>query len=96
MGSWHPQERRKHPQGYRGQPMTLANMRQNGVRSLAVTCAICRHAALLNVDAFADSIPVPAFSPRLICTRCGIVGADARPNWRERSAEASLTGAQWR
>jgi len=95
MGSWHPQEPRKPPQSYRGPPMTLANMRQNGVRSLIVTCAICRHAALLNVDAFAGSVPVPAFGPRLICTRCGIIGADVRPNWKERAAGASLTGRQW-
>jgi hypothetical protein len=28
-------------------------------------------------------VPVPAFGPRMVCTRCGIIGADARPNWRE-------------
>jgi hypothetical protein len=25
---------------------------------------------------------VPTFGPRTVCTRCGIVGADARPNWQ--------------
>jgi hypothetical protein len=25
-------------------------------------------------------VPVPSFGPRMVCTRCGIVGADARPN----------------
>ena len=65
--------------------MTLANMRANGVRVLAVHCTICRHAAHLNVDRFDGSVPVPAFGPRMICTRCGIIGADARPNWTERA-----------
>jgi hypothetical protein len=37
---------------YRGPPMTLANMRTNGVRSLCVTCKLCRHEAVMNVDAF--------------------------------------------
>jgi hypothetical protein len=32
--------------------MTLANMREKGVPSLSVTCELCRHGALLNVDAF--------------------------------------------
>jgi hypothetical protein len=43
-----------------------------------------------------DDIPVPAFGPRMMCTRCGIIGADARPNWKEQPPRESLTGAQWR
>jgi hypothetical protein len=60
--------------------MTLANMRGNGVRSLSVTCELCHHEALVNVDAFDDATPVPASRPRMVCTSCGIVGADVRPN----------------
>jgi hypothetical protein len=75
--------------------MTLANMRENGVRSLAVTCQLCHHEALLNVDTLDDRIPVPAFGPRMVCTSCGIVGADVRPNWLERPQPESLTGTQW-
>jgi hypothetical protein len=70
-------------------------MRQNGVRSLAVSCAIRHHEATLNVEAWPDHVPVPAFGPRMVCTRCGIVGADARPNWKEQVTRPSLTGAQW-
>jgi hypothetical protein len=66
--------------------MTLANMRQLGVRSLAVSCLLCRHESTLSVDGYAGNIPVPAFGPRMVCTRCGIIGADARPNWREYAA----------
>jgi hypothetical protein len=32
----------------------------------------------------------------MVCTRCGIVDADARPNWKEHPARESLTGVQWR
>jgi hypothetical protein len=48
------------PNRYRGPPMTLANMRENGVRSLSVTCKLCHHEAVMNVDAFDDAVPVPA------------------------------------
>jgi hypothetical protein len=81
---------------YRGPPMTLANMRENGVRSLSVTCQLCHREAVMSVDAFDDRIPVPAFGPRMVCTACGIVGADVRPNWKERSGRETLTGVQWR
>jgi hypothetical protein len=37
---------------------------------------------------------LPTFGPRIVCTGCGIVGADARPNRREQPARESLTGAQ--
>jgi hypothetical protein len=76
--------------------MTLANMRDNGVRSLSVTCELCHHEAVMNVDAFDDAVSVPAFGPRMVCTVCGIVGAFAGPNWRERLQQESLTGLHWR
>jgi hypothetical protein len=37
---------------YETEPMDLANMRQNGVRSLAVTCHGCRHEVILNADKY--------------------------------------------
>jgi hypothetical protein len=76
-------------------PMTLANMREQGVRSLSVSCWLCHHDAVLSVDAWPDSVPVPFFGPRMVCTGCGIVSADARPNWKDRAERASLTGTQW-
>jgi len=62
-----------------GPPMTLGNIRANGVRSLAVWCGGrgCNHQAVLDVSAFPDDVPVPMFGPRMVCTRCGIFGADA-------------------
>jgi hypothetical protein len=63
-------------------PMTLGNMRANGMRSLAVSCWQCHHRTILSADPWSNHVPVPSFGPRMVCTRCGIIGADARPNWR--------------
>jgi hypothetical protein len=65
-------------------PMTLGNMRANGVGSLLVYCFACHHEVVFGVEDYPDDVPVPAFSPRMVCTRCGMIGADARPNWSER------------
>ena len=75
------------------QVMTLSNMRENGVRSLAIHCGAlhCHHEAILDVSAFSDDVTVPSFGPRMVCTVCGAIGAEARPNWNER-APRSLFG----
>jgi hypothetical protein len=78
------------------EPMTLGNMRQLGVRSLPVSCWLCHHQAVLSADNWRDDISVPSFGPRMVCTSRGIVGADARPNWKEQPQRESLTGVQWR
>jgi hypothetical protein len=77
-------------------PMTLGNMRVNGVRSLDVSAGSANHQLIVNADPWPDDVPVPSFGPRMVCTGCGIVGADARPNWKERPDRESLTGVQWR
>ena len=69
--------------------MTLGNMRELGVRSLAVTCELCHHEAVLPADRWGDGVLVRAFGPRMVCTVCGIFGADARPDWREMRASGS-------
>jgi hypothetical protein len=71
-------------------------MPANGVRSIAVSCWQCHHEAVLSADRY-DHMAVPTFGPRMVCTRCGIIGADARPNWREQPARLSGAGtAPWR
>ena len=84
------------PRSPAGDSMTLDNMRPNGVRSLDVSCWQCHHRVILNADPWPDQVPVPSFGPRMVCTRCGIIGADARPNWQEQPQRESLTGVQWR
>jgi hypothetical protein len=43
--------------------MTLGNMRELGVRGLAVHCLnhACRHQAVIGVDDYADDIEAPSF-----------------------------------
>ena len=52
------------------------------MRSLAITCGAlwCNHQAKLD---YPDDMAVPSFVPRMVCTVCGAIGADARPNWNE-------------
>jgi hypothetical protein len=37
-------------------PMTLRNMRQNGVRAVIATCQACGHKADVNVDSLAGTV----------------------------------------
>ena len=64
-----------------GPPMTLANMRQNGVRAVAATCEACGHEAVVNVDALAETITVPEVGRRFCCSRCGGKRVNTRPAW---------------
>ena len=52
-------------------------------KSLIVYCAACPRDVVFNVDRYPASVPVPAFGPHMVCTGCGMIGADARPNWQE-------------
>jgi hypothetical protein len=56
------------------------------VRSLWAVCPLCHHEAVVNVDSFGPDVAVPTFGSRMVCTGCGIIGADVRPNWREPGA----------
>jgi hypothetical protein len=67
--------------------MDLANMRHNGVRSLAVQCRGCRHEVIMNVDHLPGDVAVPSLGPKMVCTKCGTIGADARPNWLEKAKQ---------
>jgi hypothetical protein len=57
----------------------LGNMRSLGVRSLAVTCELCHHEAVLSAYEWPDAVLVRAFGPRMVCTRCG---SSAQPRGR--------------
>ena len=68
-----------------GPPMTLKNMREQGVRGLAVYCLnhTCRHHTVISADDYADAIEVPSFARRMKCSQCGGRRVDVRPNWLE-------------
>jgi hypothetical protein len=50
-----------------------------------------RHASNNSTAAF---LPY-SVSHREVVTKCGMIGADVRPNWSERPPSESLTRTQW-
>jgi len=74
--------------------MTLANMREQGVRGLAVYCLnpYCRHHTVVNVDGYPDEFEVPAFGLRMRCSKCGGKRVDVRSNWKEASPVTDWRG----
>jgi hypothetical protein len=63
-----------------GPPMTLANIRKNGVRAVIAACQACGHKADVNVDALPETI----FVPRLRCSQCGGKRIHTSPAWHTR------------
>jgi DNA-directed RNA polymerase subunit RPC12/RpoP len=64
-----------------GPPMTLANMRKNGVRAVTATCEACGREADVNVDALLETMTVPKAGQRLRCSRCGGKTISTRLAW---------------
>ena len=52
----------------------------SGVRSLLR----CHYEMIIKADHWLNDIPLASFGPKMVCTKCRTVGADVRPNWRER------------
>jgi len=63
-------------------PMTLANMRSLGVRSVESLCR-CGREAIVDVSALSGDITVPSLQGRLRCSGCGERLRHCRPNWLE-------------
>src|SRR5215472_4756530 len=77
LGVMTPRERETFP------PVTLGQIRGHGCRNLLVYCESvwCNHSAVMNADPLPDELPVRALCPRMVCTACGLIGADVRPDW---------------
>jgi hypothetical protein len=52
-----------------GPPMSLANMRQNGVRTVTASCEVCGRSADVNVDNLPETTTVPEAGQRLRCSQ---------------------------
>jgi hypothetical protein len=65
------------------EPVTLGHIRRLGCRDLLVYCHAlgCHHSARINGDRFVDEVAIRPLGARMVCTRCGLVGADVRPDW---------------
>ena len=65
-------------------PMDLANMRENGVRSVEARCEACGREAIVNCDALPADLPVPDVALRLRCSACGSKRIVTKPDWTVR------------
>ena len=64
--------------------VTLGDIRKFGCRKLLVYCANapqCSHGVKIDADQWPDEFPIKSLEPRMVCTRCGFIGADVRPDW---------------
>jgi len=77
------------------EPVTMGHIRGHGCRVLLVYCAStwCNHSASLNADWLPDDTPVRALCSRMVCTACGLIGADARPDWTPMTGSPGMGGA---
>jgi hypothetical protein len=65
------------------EPVTMGHIRAHGCRDLLVYCdsGRCHHSAVMNADWLSDEVRVRSLCPRMVCTACGLIGADVRPDW---------------
>jgi hypothetical protein len=76
-------------------PVTLGHIRSHGCRTLLVYCgsAWCNHTARLEPDWLPDDAVLPALGRLMVCTACGLIGADVRPDWSQHTRAAAQGGA---
>ena len=62
---------------------TMGHIRSHGCRDLLVYCSSvwCNHSGKLNADWLPDDTVLLALDERMVCTACGLIGADVRPDW---------------
>jgi len=72
---------------------TVGYVRSLGIGSVDVFCKgkrtgawPCHHSGIVSLSGLRSEATLRALEQRLVCTQCGAIGADTRPNWRELSA----------
>jgi hypothetical protein len=75
--------------------VTLGHLRHHGCRYLLVYCTSpwCNHSAKLKPDWLPDHTALPALYSRMVCTACGLIGADVRPDWTPHTGSAGMGSA---
>jgi hypothetical protein len=54
-------------------------------------CHQCRHEVIMNVDHLPGDLTVPSFGPKMVCTKCGTIGAVSGRIGGRGSAEAAAS-----
>ena len=71
--------------GERFEPVTMGHIRGHGVTRLLVYCESlwCNHCATLEADWLPDDAILLDLDRRMVCTACGLIGGDVRPDWSQ-------------
>jgi len=74
----------------RPQKVTFGEMRATGVRGVLISYADyeCSHWIEISADQWPEHIRPSDLEPRFVCTACGQLGADVRPNLHRCSRSA--------
>ena len=73
-------------------PVTLGHIRGHGCRNLLIYCKSiwCNHSTTMNADHLPDDTAIRPLGARMVCTACGSIGADVRPDWRPHTNKLPL------
>ena len=73
-------------------PVTIGHVRSHGCRDLLVYCTSiwCNHSARINADWLPDETVLLALERRMVCTACGLIGADVRPDWSPHTGSGGM------
>jgi hypothetical protein len=78
------------------EPVTVGHIRSHGVTRLLVYCgnaAWCHHRAELDSDFLPDETQLIPLERRMAGTKCGLIGADVRPDWSQTGKAPGWGGA---
>jgi hypothetical protein len=78
----------------RPQKITLADMRDMGVRGLLIYCSDykCSHLITMSGDRWPNDMRLSDLEPRFVCSRCGKRGADVRPDFSWNKKPVAMMG----
>ena len=81
----------------RPQKITLAEMRDMGVRRLLIYCSDyrCSHLVAMSGDCWPDDMRLFDLEPRFVCSACGKRGADVRPNFNWNRTKVAMKGTRY-
>jgi hypothetical protein len=76
----------------------MGHIRGHGVTRLLVYCDAlnCNHSATIDGAPFPDDLVLLELDRRMVCSRCGHVGADVRPDWSQHTNAPKPGGAHRR
>ena len=83
------------PQRQGAELVTMGHIRSHGCPDLLVYCVSpwCNHSATLSLDSLRDDTALLDLCSRMVCTRCGLIGADVRPDWTPMTGAGGMGGA---